>query len=264
MSFLLKMNPTFEYMEIGGGKIISSSDFQLQLPPTAAGYADAQIQDYGAGTGRHRFPFLPGLEMQVTAKFSHEAAQLKGTAGFGFWNAPYGDPSVKRPSLPQAIWFFFASPENHLPFAPEPGYGWFAATLDTSAWQALSLLPASPLLLLLNQFPVIHRRLWPWMQHHMQITAVSLPINMTDWHTYRLNWQANGSQFWVDDTHLQTTPHTPKGPLGFVCWIDNQYLVAKANGRFRWGTISTQQTQTLHLKTIRISPKNGFDSTKPP
>ena len=80
----------------------------------------------------------------MRARFSHTAGELRGTAGFGFWNAPYGDPTQRRAALPAALWFFFASATNDLPFAPPPGHGWFAATLDATTPRALALVPLAP------------------------------------------------------------------------------------------------------------------------
>lgn len=75
---------------------------------------------------------------------------------------------------------------------------------------------------------------------------------MDEWHTYRLSWQQDGCSFRIDDTLLLHTPHSPHGPLGFVCWIDNQYLVAKPNGRLRWGTLVTTIEQWLQVDRLSI------------
>ena len=102
--------------------------------------------------GRGQYPWSPGTRLRLRARFSHPPDQLIGTAGFGFWNAPFGDPTVRRPALPQACWFFFASAPTDLPLAPAgPGRGWFAATMDATGGSALALIPLAPALLLLNQ-----------------------------------------------------------------------------------------------------------------
>ncbi len=99
----------FRRLEINGGYVEGSrvEDYRLVLPPVAKGYADAQIDDYG-GLKRGDYHWLPGTRMILEAKFSHSESELIGTAGFGFWNAPYGDPTVPWPTLPQAAWFFLA------------------------------------------------------------------------------------------------------------------------------------------------------------
>ena len=85
-------------------------------------YTDAQIDDY-AGRARSAFPWHPPLRMEVRARSSLPAATatstnesmniLRGTAGFGFWNYPFsirGDILM----LPEAVWFFYASPPSNM------------------------------------------------------------------------------------------------------------------------------------------------------
>ncbi len=199
--------------------------------------------------------------MRLQARFSHNADELLGTAGFGFWNAPFGDPTIRFPTLPQAAWFFFASPPNDLPLAPidQPGRGWFAATLDGATPQALLLLPLAPAFLLLNQFPRLRRWLWPFVRQRLNISFASLSVPMTAWHTYDLRWRPERCTFRVDDAIILDTPCSPHGPLGFVGWIDNQYLIAKANGRFSWGTLPIAQTQWLEIAefSLQTLPETG-------
>jgi len=226
---------------------------RLSLAPVAAGYANAQIDDYGGRGGAFRH--APGLTLDLRARFSHDAARLRGTAGFGFWNAPYGDRSRRRPALPQAVWFFFASPPNDLPFALEPdGRGWFAATLDAGARSALGLIPLAPAVLALNQFTPLRRRLWPGVRWRLGISAAPLAVDLRDWHDYRLAWRANGCRFFVDDRPVLATPHSPRGPLGFVCWFDNQYLVFTSRGRVRAGVLPITAEQWLEVAGLTMTP----------
>ena len=247
-------------VELNGGLVKSHADEHafLKLPPTVTGYANAQIDDYGfiqngRFSSRKNYPWQQGTRMRLRACFSHPADELKGTAGFGFWNAPWGDPTIRGFALPQAAWFFCASPPNHLPFAPaEPGHGWFAATMDAATSHALLLLPIAPLLLLLNQPSNWRRRLWPKMQHRLGISHANIQAPMQTWHNYELVWQRDKCIFKIDEEVVLQTRYSPKGPLGFVCWIDNQFLVATANGRFQWGTLSTQNTQWLEITDLQI------------
>ncbi len=242
-------------LEINGGTAQSKdSGWRLHLPPIKQGYADAQFDDYGAaGQSRRNYPWRPGARMRLRARFSHPATELHGTAGFGFWNAPYGDPTVRRPALPQAVWFFFASKPNNLPFAPpECGHGWFASALHPSPAHALLLAPLAPLWLLLNQWAGVRRRLWPATQQFLNIHHAPLDATLTDWHTYELAWLPLGCTFLVDGELVLQTTTSPAGPLGFVCWIDNQYLIATVNGRFRWGTIPIRQAQWLETDALTL------------
>jgi hypothetical protein len=76
---------------------------------------------------------------------------------------------------------------------------------------------------------------------------------MIGWHDFKLLWKPSGCTFYVgEDVVLQTT-YSPHGPLGFVCWIDNQYMVATARGRLRWGVLSTDKTQRLEIADLHLA-----------
>ncbi len=244
-------------LELGGGQV-DVVGRRLILPPVSAGYGDAQVDDYGRFSSRARFVWQPGTRLDVRARFSHGAEALRGTAGFGFWNAPFGDPTTRYPALPQAVWFFFASAPTDLPLPRNGrlGRGWFAATLDAGRPGAPALTPLAPLLLLLNQIPALYRqlwpRLWPLLRPRLGISFALLPLDITQWHSYSLHWRANGCAFYVDGFLCLHTPCSPRGPLGFVCWLDNQYLAVQANGRVAWGTLPTTETQWLEIAALQV------------
>lgn len=251
-------------LEIGGGRVFrrvsrpghppDSNITHLHLPNLTEGYGNAQIDDYG---GRRRRDYLhrPGTTLSLSAQFSHPAGTLIGTAGFGFWNAPFGDPTVPYPTLPQAVWFFYGSAPTNLPLnvGDSPGRGWFANTLDATTWQALAWSPFTPFVLLLNHNHALRRRLWPRVQQSLGISYQQLPHDMTAWHDYRLSWQPSGCHFYLDGELVLQTPFSPRGPLGFVCWLDNQYMVATNKGRFGWGVRSPGREQHLHIRNLQIT-----------
>jgi hypothetical protein len=241
-------------LELGGGSISEiSAGFRFVLPPIEGHYADAQIDDYG-GLGRYRYVRRPGTVLSLRALFSHGADTLTGTAGFGFWNAPFGDPTTRWPALPQAAWFFFASPPTDLPLAPQgAGRGWFAGTLDASTGRALAWAPLAPLIILLCQSHRLRQRVWPIVQKSLGISFVPLPLDMTTWHDYRLSWQRSGCYFWVDGRPVLQTHHSPRGPMGFVCWLDNQFMIATPSGRLRWGILDTVREQWLEVTDLRVN-----------
>ena len=242
------------YLELNGGRVSDGKIWRLTLPPTAQGYADAQIDDYGTASGRGSYPWQPGTMISLRARFSHGRDSLVGTAGFGFWNAPFGDPTVRFPALPQAAWFFFASSPSDLPFAPNgPGRGWFAATIDAGTINALLTAPLAPAVLLLNQVQNLRKRIWPWLRRRLQISFAPLPSPMTDWQGYELLWMPEGCTFSIGGEVVLQTAYSPRGPLGFVCWIDNQYMVATAHGRFGWGVLPTEKKQTLEVADLTVS-----------
>lgn len=241
------------HLQINGGEVRSKENTTLWLPPIPRGYADAQLDDY-CGRKRRDYPHQPNTTLALSACFSHPAYTLRGTAGFGFWNAPFGDPTVPWPALPQAVWFFYASPPGDLPLAPDgPGQGWFAATLDATTWTALAMTPFAPLALLLHQIPPIKAFLWPRIQHRLGIRYQPLTVSMTQWHDYQIVWGKTGCRLSVDGQTVLQTDISPRGPLGFVCWLDNQYMVVTARGRGRWGTLSTTEPQWLALRQGSIN-----------
>jgi hypothetical protein len=244
--------PPFRHLEINGGTVThQGQNWLLRLPPTGRTYADAQIDDYGRP--HNSFRWRPGVEMRLRARFSHPASALLGTAGFGFWNAPFGDPTVRLSLLPQAVWFFYGSPPTDLPLAPDrPGQGWFASTLDASTGRAIVMAPFAPPVLLLNRIPSIRQRLWPAVQHRLAISYTQLDTDLTTWHDYQLNWRPDGCDFRIDNKTVLQTPHTPHGPLGFVCWLDNQYMVATPLGRFAAGVLPTTQEQWLEIEELLL------------
>src|SRR5438067_11788951 len=91
--------------------------------------------------------------MEVRARSSLPAATatssvestgiLRGTACFGFWNYPFsvrGDILM----LPEAIWFFYASPPSDMALVPGiAGWGWKAQVVHTMRPGAvLAIVPA--------------------------------------------------------------------------------------------------------------------------
>jgi hypothetical protein len=238
-------------LEVNGGQVLDGPVTRFLLPAGISGYADAQVDDYGQSAN---FRNRPGTILNIQARFSHPADSLLGTAGFGFWNAPYGDPSFKRLALPQAVWFFFASRPADLPFASgSPGRGWFAATIDASTSRALIAIASAPLMLVLNQITSLRRRLWPAFRHQLGIASVPLDLDLRSWHEYRLEWQKDHCRFEVDGQTVLLTEQSPRGPLGFVCWLDNQYLVLSPRGRFRAGTLALPEEQYMEVKELKLA-----------
>ena len=260
----------------GGGRIEATPvGTRLILPPaSAARYADAQLDDY-AGLPRARYPHRPPLRLTLRARFSHglenshgdtEKSQsapcsaclrgsLLGTAGFGFWNNPFG-PQSKIPALPQAIWFFYASPPLNMALAHDvPGFGWKAACIDAGRATAWAWSPIALPVMLLCRWPRLYRSIWPRAQRSLAISESSLTLregDMTDWHTYELEWQRGGTRWQVDGEIVLETDRAPRGPLGFVAWIDNQYAIVTPQGKFGFGALDAPFEQWLELSGVEI------------
>ncbi len=250
---------------IGSGSLSTAdSVLRMSISSTRQGeYADAQIDDYGQ-RARSDFPWRPPLRMEVRARSSLPAAiasgstnsvageQLQGTAGFGFWNYPFsvrGDILM----LPEAVWFFYASPPSNMALVPGvAGYGWKAQVIH--AMRPGALLAAVPTALatgwgyLSNDIqPAAH-----WIQKLSGAQEALLPVEMTTWHSYALEWRAGSARFWVDGSQVLHTQHPPQRALGFVAWLDNQYAVATPRGVLRFGAVACG-AQHFEIDSIRIS-----------
>lgn len=214
-------------------------------------YSDAQLDDY-QGLPRRRFLWRPPLQMTVRARFSHPAGELRGTAGFGFWNDPFLMTGWRTPTLPRAVWFFYASPPSNLKLDLDvPGCGWKAATIDALRPVALLLAPLAPPAVLLMNLRPLYRALWPHFQRALHIREFPIGAEMTQWHTYNIRWDAERAVFSVDGEQILEAP-SPGGPLGFVMWLDNQYMVATPQGRFRWGLLDIPGRQWMEVEQLTI------------
>lgn len=222
-------------------------------PMPAGKYTDAQLDDY-QGLHRRDFRWRPPLALTVRARFSHEADGLAGTAGFGFWNDPFMMTGARPPALPRVIWFFFASPPSDMPLAAGvPGQGWKAATLDAARPGFFLLAPTAPLAVPLMNIPAVRRALWPVGQRAIGVSEALVGASMTEWHTYKIDWGVHHAVFSVDGQVILDCATPPRGPLGFVLWIDNQAMVATPWGRFGWQALEVRQRQWMDISMLEIT-----------
>jgi hypothetical protein len=230
---------------------------------TSRQYSDAQLDDY-QGLPRRRFLWHPPLRLTVRARFSHlagddvseRAAMLCGTAGFGFWNDPFMMTGARMPTLPRALWFFYGSPPSNMKLDLEtPGYGWKAATMDALRPAALLLTPWAPLVVLLMNVRWLYRALWPRIQRVLKVREAAVHAEMTEWHTYAIEWGVERVCFCVDGEPVLDDAPPPRGPLGFVMWLDNQYMVVTPQGRMGWGLLDVPGRQWMEVDWVAIEPQ---------
>lgn len=242
-------------VQIGTGVVERrDSVLRLALPSAARNrYSDAQVDDT---TGRRRRGYLwrPPLRLALWARFSGPADDLRGTAGFGFWNVPFGPGLRMAPTLPRALWFFFGSRPHDVPLAyGVPGHGWKAACLDAGRPSALAWAPWAPLALLLMRSRAVYRWLWPRIQQSLGVSEALIGGDLTRWRRYALEWGANAAVFSVDDQPVLEATAAPRGPLGFVAWMDNQYAIATPRGRFGWGLLDVTGPQWLEIRDLEVT-----------
>jgi hypothetical protein len=241
-------------LEIGGGRVAENAEkTRLILPPLPRrAYADAQLDDYH-GLRRAAFPHRPPLRLSLRACASHP--HPNGTLGFGFWNDPF---SISGGVLaaPSVVWFFYASPPSDMALVEgAPGWGWKAATLDAGRWPAALLAPAALGAALLTRLPGLGAPLLRLARRFMRAHETALPdVALDQWHTYRLEWRVDEAVFWVDGVERLRAPAPPRGPLGLVLWIDNQYAIASRAGKFGFGLCPVENEQWLALAEVQVEP----------
>lgn len=235
---------------------LGAGAWQLEIPPGPGGrYRLAQLDDYRP-LARHQFKWQPPLRLELQTKASQQ--KLPGTWGFGFWNDPFnlslgfGGGQRRFPALPNAAWFFYASPQNYLSLRDDlPASGLLAATFRSPAWPPALLGAGIPLLPLLT-LKSTARWLRHWGRRLIQQDATQLPVDVTQWHRYALEWHSGGVSFEVDGTSIFETAIAPRSPLGFVLWIDNQYAAFPSDGKLAYGTLENQAVMELVIRDLSI------------
>ncbi len=247
------LDSTWDKLLIGNGQLVHVNQTlrcQIDVSDDKT-YHDAQIHDYG-NLKRNHYPWKPPLKMTVRAWASHDVDKLRGTAGFGFWNQPIM-PGQRLPRLPRAIWFFFGSPPNNMALAKGvAGYGWKAATFDARKLSFLVMAPFAPLGFLLMRVPALYNRLWGIGQRAIGVSECRLDVKLTEPHIYEIEWLKNEARFWVDGNLVHQSPYSPKGPLGFIAWIDNQYAIVTPQGQFGFGYVGIEEQQWLAIDSVLI------------
>jgi hypothetical protein len=218
-------------------------------------YRWGQLDDY-MHLDRSAFLWRPPLKLSVSARVS--ANQIPGTWGFGFWNDPFnvsagiGGTRRRLPVLPNCAWFFYASPDNYLALHDtHPAQGFLAATFSSPLIPPYILAAGVPVLPVLAMAPAarLFRR---FLRLFVKESAALLEVDVTDLHSYQLDWHAGEVRFLVDGEIKFTTPVSPLGRLGLVLWIDNQFAAFPPNGRVRFGSLDNPEPVWLELSEISV------------
>jgi hypothetical protein len=218
-------------------------------------YRLAQLDDH-TQLARSDFHWKPPLTLSLQARVSSQ--DLPGTWGFGFWNDPFsfllgGDRKHLRfPTLPDAAWFFHASPQNYLSFRDDlPACGFLAATFSSQKVPPALLALASPALslTLLRQTAQIVRRV---LRSKVNQAAASIELDVTEWHTYSLKWENGLVIYRRDEIELLRTDVVPHSPLSLVIWIDNQFAALPPAGRLSYGTLPNPESAWMEVRQIKL------------
>lgn len=213
-------------------------------------YRDAQLDDYSQ-LPRHKFPHR-SLTLSLRAKVSSISAA--GTWGFGLWNDPFGlslgfgGSPFRLPALPNAVWFFHASPQNHLSFTDgKPAQGFLAQTFRSPKFHPLLILAGLAL-------PFSRRSARKLISKVIAEDSSALSVDVTQWHKYKLEWSPDRVRWHVDDALVFESPVSPNAsqPLGVIIWIDNQYAAFTPEGKIAFGVLEGSD-EWLEVENMEIS-----------
>ncbi len=232
---------------------LGANHWGLSCPYGDAGaYRLAQLDDYRS-LPRARFPWNPPVSLRLQARAS--SPDIPGTWGFGFWNDPFSSfffgGGRALPALPNAAWFFFASAPNHLSLRDDqPGAGALAMSLRSPGLPAWLFAPAVIGLPFLALRPAarLARKL---ASIFIRQDTARLALDPTAWHAYALRWEADRVLMQVNGSAVFESGVSPRGPLGFVLWIDNQYAAWTPEGRLKYGTLAAEP-QWIEVKDLEI------------
>jgi len=252
ISRLMDVPKNWRTIQKGEGQVFEEAKITLKLPKDEIGksYSNAQIDDY-PNLKRRDFLNEAPLKFKIKARLKCEE-EPKGTFGFGFWNDPFLMTEPRMPSLPKAIWFFGSSSESSMDLAIGlPGHGWKMGCIDAWSWKFLLLIPTIPFSVPLMWIPFIRRKLWPIAQKFMKCSEALVPVSVKDWHEYEIDWQTNLVTFYIDNQKQFEAP-APKGKLGLVIWIDNQYMKIDPRAKMSCGNLHLKHEQSLEIESFEL------------
>jgi hypothetical protein len=240
------------------GAVVQQQDgaWRLEIPAGPKGrYRLAQLDDYD-GLPRRDFLWQPPMTLRLRARASSES--IPGTWGFGLWNNPFGmailrgAEMLRLPALPNTAWFFFASAPNYLSLRDDlPAQGGLAAAFSAPRWPGALLALGAPLLPFLF-FPPTARLLRRLGRRIVRQDASALWHDVAGWHAYSLEWDVSKVRLRVDDQVFLETALAPKGPLGLVLWVDNQYAALTPEGRVGFGTLENPEPAWIEIQDLEV------------
>jgi hypothetical protein len=212
-------------------------------------YRDAQLDDY-FGLPRNKFPHR-SLTLSLRARTS--GISIPGTWGFGLWNDPFGmslgfgGNPFRFPTLPNAVWFFSASPQNHLSFTDDkPAQGFLAQSFRSPKFHP-QLIPAGLTL------PFSRRLARNLFSKVIDEDSSILRVDVTQWHGYRLEWNLKRVLFYVDDALVFESHVSPNPPLGLIIWIDNQYAAFTPQGKIGFGVLENPEPAWIEITDLSLA-----------
>ncbi len=156
------------------------------------------------------------------------------------------------PVLPNAAWFFYASPENSLSFRNDkPSNGFLAVAFNSPRKSPILIAPELALFPLL----AIHswaKRIREKLSRIIGEESIQLGVDVTQWNYYRLNWKTDRVEFFINSVPVLISPISPIGPLGLVIWIDNQFASFKPSGELKTGVLKSSTPAWMDIEELEI------------
>ena len=134
-----------------------------------------------------------------------------------------------------------------------PGCGWKAQVVHSMRVGAAASVIPTALATGWGRLTGETRPAARWLQRLSGAHETLLTAELTEWHTYTLEWRTHLATFRVDGAPVLRVPDPPARPLGFVAWLDNQYAVATPRGVLRFGTLNSGP-EWFEIGSIRIEP----------
>jgi hypothetical protein len=156
----------------------------------------------------------------------------------------FGGNPFRLPALPNAVWFFYASPQNYLSFKNGDGQshrivptsGFMAQTFRSPKFHPL-LIPAGLAL------PFSRGTTRKLLSKVIDEDSSAVSVDVTQWHRYRLEWETKRTVWYVDEVQIFESPVSPNAsrPLGVIIWIDNQYAAFTPDGKIAAGVLENEE-----------------------
>lgn len=248
----------FIHQRVTAGSTIKSEEARWRLESSerqSSRYRLAQLDDY-SGLRRSEFRWNPPTTLRLRARVSDST--IPGTWGFGLWNDPFsvalglGGMTQVFPVLPNAAWYFFASSENYLSFRNDrPFNGFLAAAFHSPKKSPILIVPQLAL------FPFLFFRSWAKrirtkLSGIIDEDSIQLCVDVTQWNEYRINWETDKVEFFVNGEPVFISRTSPVGPMGLVIWIDNQYASFNPSGEIKTGVLKSLTPVWMEIEGLEI------------
>jgi hypothetical protein len=86
----------------------------------------------------------------------------------------------------------------------------------------------------------------------IQQDAALIRTHVTEWHTYKLEWEPDLVRLSLDGAVMLHTPVAPPGPMSLVMWVDNQYAALPPKGGVRYGTLPNPEPAWMEISNFEL------------